>query len=123
FDNDWCNDGQLHRAGPVRGSCPRTGYDDGAIGYDERRARGRAVDRLVDEIEHGSTACEDDTGSKHRTTANDRSFVDTAVSANNDVVLDDDWRSVDGFEYAAKLRRGAHVNALTHLRAGSDQRV
>ena len=53
----------------------------------------------------------------------DCSLVDSTVSANHDLVLDDDRHGPDRFQHSANLRRRADVATLADLRAGSNQRV
>ena len=52
-----------------------------------------------------------------------RAFIDSAVTSNQDVILDDDRGSVDRLQHPSDLCGCAQVNAFANLRAGANQCV
>ena len=81
------------------------------------------MNRFALEVEHRRSARQYDPGADHRPLPDDSSFVNPTVSADDDVVLDDDRRCVDRLENAAKLGGRAQVHALPHLCARPDECV
>ena len=98
--------------------------DNDGVGRNDERSVGGGFDGgAIDEIEDWCAAREDGARGEDCPGADDGSFVDSAVSANEDVVFNDHGAGVDGLEYAADLGGSAKVNALANLGAGSDKGV
>src|SRR6185436_2920793 len=102
---------------------PRAGHDHGVLRNHQTLPSLGAMDRFTLEIVHRRSPRQYHPGSDHRSFAYDRAFVDPAIAADDYIVLYDNRRRVDGFQYAAQLRRSAEMNALAHMSAGSNQRV
>src|SRR5580698_1846099 len=67
-----------------------TGYNDSPRRDYERHFGRGAQDGVVREVIDWGAACEDGACGEHSLAADDRALIDTGVSADEDVVLDDD---------------------------------
>ena len=94
----------LHRA--------RAGDDHRAVRDLQRAVGGAAIDLAAHDVVDRRRSGEHDAGADDGARADDRSFVDAAVAADDDVVFDDHRQVADRLEHAADLRgrrRGARA--------------
>src|SRR5438093_3148055 len=90
----------------------RSGHHYGAERNLQRTFRCTAIDLTADDVIDRSRSGEDHAGSDHRLSAHDRPFVDSAVAADDDIVLDDHRKIAHRLQHAADLRAGAEMHAL-----------
>src|SRR6185369_16570257 len=89
----------------------RAGNHDGPGGDLQGAPRGLAVFETPRDVVDRRAAGQDDAGGENRALAYDRTLVDAAVAADQNVVLDDDRQLSHGLENAADLRGGGQVHA------------
>ncbi len=82
-----------------------------------------AIDLAPDHVVDRRARRQDGAGAQNRALADNRTLVDSAVSAHQNVVFLHDRHIAHRFENPADLGAGRDVNALSHLGAGADQRV
>src|SRR6266446_9664912 len=100
---------------------PRAGDDDGAERDLQRAFARAAVNLAAHDVVDGSRSGEDDARANDGAGANDGSFVNAAVAADYDVILDDDRHVADWLQHTADLRGRGEMYALADLRTGADQ--
>ena len=79
--------------------------------------------RFLHQVVHRRTARENHTCPQHRLRAHHRALVHAAIPADDHIVLDNDWRGVNGFEHTADLCRRAEMHPLADLRTRADEGV
>ena len=122
------NDGSVNREPPLLSFAPSDSagarYHNGALrNYETTFGSIGAVDLTLDCIEQRRGTRENSPGSEYGTRSYLCSFVDAAVTPNQDIILDDYRRCVHWLQNTADLGRGADVNVFAYLSAGADQRV
>ena len=98
--------------------------DRTASGHDDGTRRNHHLAVLVGtdifpcgRIKDGSRCIDDHSCSDHGVLLHDGSFIDSAVAADEDIVLDDHREGTYRFEHAAELRGCREMDMLAHLRA------
>ena len=81
------------------------------------------MDGVANQVVDGGGAIEDGSGADDRAALDDGAFVDAAIAAHQDVVLDDHRHGAHRLQHAADLAGGRDVAVPAHLRAASHQGV
>lgn len=123
FDDDGRVDAEAPFGGLAFVDGAGAGDDDGVIRNDERAIAFGADDLTVDDVIDRCSAGESGSCGEDGSFADDGAFVDAAVSADEDIVFQDDGAGVDGFEDAADLGCRAEVNAFADLGTAADESV
>src|SRR5438552_7758675 len=81
----------------------RARHNHGLFGNHQRFIISGAIDGAPDEVVDGSGAIQNGSRTEHGAALDHRTFVHTAIAADQHFVLDDHGKRTDRFEYAANL--------------------
>src|SRR5580693_4870371 len=101
----------------------RSGNNDRFGGNYERIGVCRRINFFADQIVDWRGAIQNCAGAENGAALNNCSFVDAAISTDENFVFNNYRESTDGLENSANLRGGAEVAIASDLRTTSDQRV
>src|SRR5262249_2407664 len=102
---------------------PRARDYDGTRRNLERTFLAAAVNLAIDQVINRSGAREYGSCPEYGTGSDQRTFIDSAVPAHQDVIFDDHRRGIYRLQHSADLRRCAQVHAFAHLGTRSHQGV